>query len=108
MNANITKLRLAEAATVVPRDALSVMSMPMPPMGEPFDLILLDPPYGKGLCARAMSLIAPDHANWLAEEGVIAAQVGRDDPLEDAYGSLVCTRTVTYNQTRIAFYQLNA
>lgn len=108
LRANIAKLRLDDLSTIVPRDALAVMAQPKPPQGEPFDLILLDPPYGKGLCPRTLDLLATRHVSWLADGGVIAAQAGRDDPLEEAHGPLVLTRTVAYNQTRVAFYQLNA
>ena len=108
LRANIAKLRLEAVSTVVPRDALAAMAQPTPPQGEPFGLILLDPPYGKGLCPRSLALLASGHERWLAAGGVIAAQAGRDDPLEETYGPLALTRTVAYNQTRVAFYQLNA
>lgn len=107
LKANIEKLRLGDQASTVSRDALAVLAQPQPPQGKPFDLILLDPPYGKDLCGQALALIAANRQRWLADDGLVAAQVGRNDPLEDAYGDLVCFRTVPYSQTRVAFYRMN-
>lgn len=59
---NLAKLRAAEAATVLTKDATKLAANPY----APFDLIFLDPPYGKALgeqalsCARAEGWIAPE------------------------------------------------
>ncbi len=70
--------------------------------GRQFDLILLDPPYGRGLQARALRLIA--HCDILAPGGVAAAEGHwRDDPGE--VGGLRRIREARYGETGLWFYE---
>ncbi|MFT4784045.1 MAG: 16S rRNA (guanine966-N2)-methyltransferase [Paracoccaceae bacterium] len=57
---NIAKTRSADRTTLVRRDATRLG----PVQGQAFDLVFLDPPYGKGLGAKA--LIAAHGGGWLA------------------------------------------
>jgi len=104
LRANIEKLRWAGRTRIVAREALAWLTQAAP-AAEPFDLILLDPPYGRDLCHRAMQRLADRQALWLHPHGVVVAQHGRDDPLQDQYGSLHALRNEAYGETRIAFYR---
>jgi 16S rRNA (guanine966-N2)-methyltransferase len=90
----------------VGRDCMNCLKRPVPPGETAFDLIFLDPPYERGLCESAIQLLSLHLAAWIAPEGVVAAQHGRRDRLDQAYGSLMLTRMEDYSQTRIAFYRI--
>lgn len=100
---NIERLRFADRAEVIAREARAWLAEPPP---APFDLIVLDPPYGHDEAAAALTRLAERSGAWLGDEAVIAAQVGRDDPLAPAYGELARYREQAYAQTRIAFYRV--
>lgn len=69
--------------------------------GRRFDVILLDPPYGQGLLARCLGLLAA--TRLLAPGGVIVAEGHwRDDPGE--IPGLRLVRTARYGETALWFY----
>lgn len=55
----------AENARIINTDALNWLAQP----GEPFDLVLLDPPFRRDLLGRALALL--EHQGWLAPEAWI-------------------------------------
>ena len=70
---NVAALKLEDVARVVKRSALA----PGTP-DNPFDLVFLDPPYGRGLGEQAMAALRK--AGWLAPDALIV--------LEEQVGSL--------------------
>ena len=62
---NIEKLRARDVARLMPQDATALGAWPM----APFDLVFLDPPYGKGMGQQALG--AAIASGWLAPEAVI-------------------------------------
>ncbi|MGR3758194.1 MAG: 16S rRNA (guanine(966)-N(2))-methyltransferase RsmD [Tranquillimonas sp.] len=60
LHENLRRCGAGDAATVLKRDA----TRPGAWEGEPFDLVFLDPPYGKGLGERALA--AAGQGGWLA------------------------------------------
>ena len=56
---------------------------------QPADLVFLDPPYGKGLGARALT--AALTANWIAPEALIAWEENAPQTAPDGF-DLVDTR----------------
>lgn len=73
---NIAACRGQARAQVIPRDASA------PPRADaPCALVFLDPPYGKGLLAPALSALA--RAGWFAPGAIIVAETSADAP-EDA------------------------
>lgn len=62
---NITKLRAQEKTQLIQRDARHLPTCD----GEPFDLVFLDPPYGKELGQKA--LMQADAMGWLASDAFI-------------------------------------
>jgi 16S rRNA (guanine966-N2)-methyltransferase len=63
---NIDLCRAADRATLLKRDA----TRPGPVEGEPATLVFLDPPYGKGLGARALA--AALAGGWIAPGATVA------------------------------------
>jgi len=64
---NVEALGLQGATKIFRRDATKLGDLPAN-LGQPFDLIFLDPPYGKGLAEQA--LVAARNGGWLAAEAL--------------------------------------
>jgi 16S rRNA (guanine966-N2)-methyltransferase len=62
---NIAKLRAAEDTTLLTYDATNLPDCPY----DPFTLIFLDPPYGKGLGERALD--SARKSGWIAKDALI-------------------------------------
>jgi 16S rRNA (guanine966-N2)-methyltransferase len=71
IRANVEALGAAERATVVAGSAARLL-----PAG-PFDLVLADPPYGKGSGSVAAAAVA--EASWLARGGWMTVETERGD-----------------------------
>lgn len=48
--------------------------------GDPFELVFLDPPYGKNLASIALNKLAPV-SNWLSPGAIIIAEISSRDRL---------------------------
>ncbi|MEM6388233.1 MAG: 16S rRNA (guanine(966)-N(2))-methyltransferase RsmD [Pseudomonadota bacterium] len=90
---NVAKLRAAEATTVLKQDATRLGQNPY----APFDLIFLDPPYGKKLGgaalenARAKGWVAKDALIIWEEESAQLAPDGFETLESKSYGGTVMT-----------------
>ncbi len=105
LRANILHLDWDDRATVEQRNALSWFQ---DPGGEsaPFDLIFLDPPYSQDLIHRSLELLGVHHEQMLARDGIVVAQAGIRDRIDETYGPLIQVRSRVYGETRIAFHEL--
>lgn len=102
---NIDRLGWGDRTTVVPRDALGWLRDPAP-RGERWNLVLIDPPYGEGLAARALALLGERASVLLAPDSIVVAQVGRRDAIEPEYGGLGLDSERVYGETRVLFFRL--
>jgi 16S rRNA (guanine966-N2)-methyltransferase len=73
---NIEALGLFGATRIHRRDATDLGAKPAG-LGEPFDLVFLDPPYGKGLGEAALACLAP--GAWITPQAMIAFEFGVDE-----------------------------
>jgi 16S rRNA (guanine966-N2)-methyltransferase len=62
---NIARLGIGETARLMRRDATRLGPCPLPP----FDLVFLDPPYGRGLGERALAAAA--EGGWIATDALV-------------------------------------
>jgi 16S rRNA (guanine966-N2)-methyltransferase len=80
------------------RDAACLDPMPATANG-PFDLVFVDPPYGKGLDVAALAGLAK---GWLALDGLIMLERGRDEgPFVSSDFNVVDTRD--YGAAQVVF-----
>ena len=101
ISANIETLRALERTTVLRRDA----TRPGPPHGMA-DLVLADPPYGKGLGERALAALAK--SGWLApgatvvveENALVAARIALP---RGAFGAFRLDDTRRLGETALLF-----
>ena len=73
---NIETLGLFGVTRIHRRDASDLGAKPAG-LGDPFDLVFLDPPYGKALGERALARL--NAGGWIAPEALIVLEVGADE-----------------------------
>lgn len=79
---NIARMQAQGATKLFRRDATKLGER----QGPPFDLIFLDPPYGKGLGERALS--AAQDGGWLAEGAVVVWEESTEQTPPDGFQTL--------------------
>ena len=95
---NIELCGFSERSRVVRRDltkGLFFLAEMAPAMG--YDLIFIDPPYGKGLAAKALADLGS--SALLAEEGLVVAEEESGSDFADAYQSLQLVDRRRYGDT---------
>jgi 16S rRNA (guanine966-N2)-methyltransferase len=65
-----------------------------------FDVIFLDPPYGRGETVEAVSAAAP----LLSDEGLLVVEHARRDPSPESVNGLQRTRTLTSGDSALSLY----
>ena len=93
---NIQRCRFEERARRVRGDALLVL--PQLVNAGPFDLILLDPPYNRGLIPQTLEKI--DSLQLLGDDGIICAESAAEEKLAD-FGNLHVWESRRYGSTMI-------
>lgn len=86
------------------RDAADLGARPAAD-GPPFDLAFLDPPYGRGLGARA--LVSLRGGGWLAPAGLVVLETGEEAP-ETAPPGFEILDTRRYGAARVLFARSEA
>ena len=71
---NIAALDVDDKAAVLSLDATA-----LPAPSQPYDLALLDPPYGEDLAERAVNALAAK--GWLRETGLMVAETAKNEQL---------------------------
>ncbi|MEM7470311.1 MAG: 16S rRNA (guanine(966)-N(2))-methyltransferase RsmD [Pseudomonadota bacterium] len=95
---NVAKLRAAEATTLTKQDATKLGQNPY----APFDLIFLDPPYGKNMGAPTLeNALAKD---WIAKDALI---VWEEESAQPAPPSFEVIETKAYGNTIMTLLQLS-
>ena len=99
---NIKRCRFELVTRFLRQDVFVVL--PQLISSEPFDLILLDPPYNQNFLPQVIEKI--EHLNLLAENGIICAESAKDEELGD-FKTLKLTESRVYGSTRIHLYSYN-
>lgn len=68
-----------------------------------FDLIFLDPPYGKNLLDNALSFLCEN--KLVSKDGIIIVKRDKNDDIKENYGDLTKRREEKYKDTIISFFQ---
>lgn len=99
---NIEDLGFREKSITYNKDAFSVLN-DLSIKGEKFDLVFLDPPYGKGYIEKSISKL--DELNLLMEEALIISEYDNVDIIPEKIGTLEIYRVQKYGRVRIAFWR---
>ncbi len=102
---NIRRLGFADRSRVIQDDALRYLARTAKNPAQRFDLVLLDPPYGKGLAILALEKIAAHAETFLNPDALVVAQVGKRDPLSNDCVPLIRYAERAYGETRIEFFK---
>jgi len=102
---NARSLGLAAAVDVRTGDGISALAA-LERRGEAFDIIILAPPYGRGLQRRALEQLSRSPVP--APGGIIVAQREAREEQVAASGMLACTSSRRYGRTVFDFYALHA
>ncbi len=98
---NVKKLDVKSRTSIIRRDVKSYLKGGL--QANPYDIIFMDPPYGKGLCGLTIDLIDRSEAQWLAGDGLIIAQASIRDPLNSSPEYLNIFRENKYRDTVFSF-----
>lgn len=97
---NIEALGLFGTTRIHRRDATDLGVKPAG-LGDPFDLVLLDPPYHKGLAERALARL--NSGGWITNDALIVLECAADEtPAHDGY-TLLDERN--YGAAKVVFLQ---
>lgn len=98
IKSNIAHCGAQEKAKVIPGDFKKTLMS----LDEPFDIILLDPPYGKGFLAPAFELIRQQ--GLLAENGVIVAEHRKEEELPEELHGFHKVKERKYGIIKLSIY----
>lgn len=74
--------------------------------GEQYDFIFLDPPYGQGLAAKTLEVLAG--LPLLRKDGIIVAELGKKEEAPLGVSKLCLVSTRQYGDTVLLFYRWEA
>ena len=97
---NIDLCKMAEETTLIHHD---IMSSPFPQSlrTDPFDLIFMDPPYGKESVETTLG--KSDFIDLLAPKGIVVVEQSFKESLAEPVNGLDIYRQKKYSKTRISF-----
>lgn len=98
IKSNIAHCRAEKGARVVPGDFKKTLMN----LEEKFDIILLDPPYGKGLLEQCFEIIG--ERNMLEEDGVIVAEHRKEENLPEEFCGFKKIKERKYGAIMLSIY----
>ena len=97
IRANVKLSGFSERSTVVHGDAFAFLAS----TNEKFDLVLLDPPYEKGLCEKAAAVLP----RVLSENAIVVCETRPEEALPESIGPLTVYREYKYSAIRLTVYK---
>lgn len=94
---NIVLLNVEEKTKILRADARN-----LPKAAEPFDVIFMDPPYGRGLANPAMQSLL--EKNWVGKTSLIVLECDKNEELEIP-GELEIVKTLKQGFRRVHFIE---
>lgn len=101
IRSNLVRTGLAERADVIRSDVLSALRR-LGAEPQQYDLIFVDPPYGKGLAALTLDHLG--RANLLAPTGRVAVEHSAKEEMQEDAQNLTLVRRNHYGDTCISLY----
>jgi len=103
LSKNIAACQLAEQSHVLKRDILRGLGF-LKATGRTFDLIFMDPPYGKGLVPRTLELL--DRCTCVALNARVIAEHSVREGLSDQVEHFQRISERKYGHALVSFYEL--
>lgn len=98
---NLILCGLDQVSSVLPLSVARAL-LKLAGQGRYFDLVFLDPPYGRGMAAATLMQLAT--TGIVAPTGRVIVEHSRQEDLEETYRSLVYMDQRRYGGTLISFY----
>lgn len=98
IKSNIAHCRAENGARVIPGDFKKILMN----LDEKFDIILLDPPYGKGFLQPCFELIG--EKKLLSEDGIIVAEHRREEVLPEEFCGFHKVKERKYGVIMLSIY----
>lgn len=96
---NVEALQLFGNTRIHRRSATDLGAKPAG-LGEPFDLVFMDPPYGQGLVPLALEQLI--NGQWLTGDALVVAELGSHEPKLEAPGWRILDERI-YGAARVSF-----
>jgi 16S rRNA (guanine966-N2)-methyltransferase len=98
---NVDCLGLSDRGKVLARDLVEVVCRPA---SQQFDLVFVDPPYGKDMLGPALRCVVEN--GWLKGQGLVVAETEASLQVDPGgFGGLASIVEKTYGQTRIIVWR---
>lgn len=94
---NVEICNFSDKSTVIRDDVFIFLQN----ISSVFDLILMDPPYGKNYAVRALELIIKNKV--IAQDGIVVVEHGVEEKMKD-YQFLTIIKSKSYGDTGITIY----
>ncbi len=104
LKGNLRNLNITDKAEVFHTDYSTAISK-LYKYGKLFDIIFIDPPYGKGFDKAALEEIYKNPI--LKESGLVIVEHDHKDDMPQSVGSICKYRTKHYGNTLLSFYGMN-
>lgn len=100
---NLKALGLTDRVQVLPLPVQGALRK-LAARGEQFDLIFLDPPYGRGLAGATLKALVA--SGLPSPEAWVVAEHSHREILPEHVGSLKLSQSRRYGDTQVAFYEV--
>jgi 16S rRNA (guanine(966)-N(2))-methyltransferase RsmD len=99
---NVAILGVADRVRIIPAPVQAALKR-LKAAGERFELIFLDPPYGRGLAAATLELL--HNSGIINASAWVVAELCRREPSPPVVGCLELADLRQYGDTQVAFYR---
>ena len=98
---NVTSLGFGDKSILYNKDSFTSLKL-FHNNNIAFDVIFLDPPYGKGYVEKSLNII--DKLNLLNDNAIIVCEYDEKDLIPDTIGNIKAYRTEKYGRVKISFF----
>lgn len=105
INKNLEKCDFLSLGLVMKKDLSRGLPKHQPFLERPFDLVFIDPPYGRGLIPPLLKQIS--EMKLISENGIVITESRKTDILPDQQNGLTLEDSRRYGETKIDRYVLD-
>jgi 16S rRNA (guanine(966)-N(2))-methyltransferase RsmD len=104
---NLALCGLSEGCAIIPtKVALAIETLRHQPAFEPFDIVLLDPPYAPS-GQESLESVVTAAGSVVARTGILVLEHASRARAPESCGSLVRTRTIVSGDSALSFYEVS-
>ncbi len=99
---NLKALGVEGSAEVRAQEAFASLSF-LSAAEKKFDLVFVDPPYGKGLAQKTLEAL--ERGPLLNEGAIVVIECGKKEKFHETVGGFQCVKEKNYGDTRVLFFR---